>query len=117
MACSLDVDGNGLIEPDKDGVLILRRLLGYTGDALIAGAVGAGACRSSAHDGAGFIDAQQLDVDQSGGLRPINALTDGLILLRTMLGLSDTAVTAGVTSQSWANVRNHLKTSCGMNLL
>ena len=105
-----------MIEPDKDSVLILRRLLGYTGDALIAGAVGAGACRSSADDIAGFIDAQQLDVDQSGGLRPINALTDGVILLRTMLGLPDTTVTAGVTSQSWATVRNYLESSCGMNL-
>ena len=106
-----------MIEPDKDGVLILRRLLGCPGEALIAGAVGAGACRSNADDIAGFIDAQQLDADQSGGLRPINVLTDGVILLRTMLGLTDTAVTAGVTSQSWANVRTYLKTSCGMNLL
>ena len=63
------------------------------------------------------LDAQQLDVDQSGGLRPINALTNGLSLLRTMLGLTDMAATAGITSQSWANVRNYLKGRCGMNLL
>ena len=60
------------------------------------GAMGAGACRNRADDIAGFIDAQQLDVDQSGGLRPINALTDGLSLLRTMLGLTEMAVTAGL---------------------
>ena len=50
-------------------------------------------------------------------MRPINALTNGLSLLRTMLGLTDMAATAGITSQSWANVRNYLKGSCGMNLL
>ena len=46
----LDIDGNGDIEPLKDGVLILRYLFGFRGDALINGAVGANPARSTAAD-------------------------------------------------------------------
>src|SRR6185503_13355324 len=42
----LDIDGNGLAEPLKDGVLILRFLSGFTGDELTDGALGAGATRT-----------------------------------------------------------------------
>ena len=46
----LDIDGNGQIEPLKDGVLILRYLFGFRGDALINGAVGANPARFTAAD-------------------------------------------------------------------
>lgn len=45
---SLDVDGDNLVNPATDGILILRYLLGLRGDALIQGAVAAGAPRSTA---------------------------------------------------------------------
>jgi hypothetical protein len=48
----LDVDGNGLIDAATDGVLLLRALLGFRDDALIASALGAappnGAWRNTA---------------------------------------------------------------------
>ena len=46
----MDIDGNGHIEPLKDGVLILRYLFGFRGDALINGAVGANPARFTAAD-------------------------------------------------------------------
>jgi len=44
----LDIDGNGTPDALTDGLLILRDLFGRTGDALIAGAIGSGATRSTA---------------------------------------------------------------------
>ena len=46
----LDIDGNGQIEPLKDGVLILRYLFGFRGAALINGAVGANPARFTSAD-------------------------------------------------------------------
>jgi hypothetical protein len=40
----LDVDGNGDADPLTDGVLILRRLLDFSGSALIVGAVDDALC-------------------------------------------------------------------------
>ena len=47
---SLDVDGNGVADALTDGLLILRYLFGLRDDALIAGAVGPLATRSTAAD-------------------------------------------------------------------
>jgi streptogramin lyase len=41
----LDIDDNGTVDALTDGVLLIRYLLGLTGDALIHGALGAGANR------------------------------------------------------------------------
>ena len=46
----LDIDNNQQFDPATDGVLIVRYLLGFRGDALITGAVGGGAGRSNAAD-------------------------------------------------------------------
>jgi hypothetical protein len=43
--CSLDVDGDNKIDPLTDGLLLMRAMFGLTGDAVTAGAVGAGAER------------------------------------------------------------------------
>ena len=55
----------------------------------------------------GVIQGCVLDLD---GNNSINALTDGLLLLRAMLGLTDTAVThgaigAGATRTTWAQIQ------------
>ena len=44
----LDVDGNGAYNASTDGLLVARYLLGLRGTALISGAIGAGATRTSA---------------------------------------------------------------------
>ena len=44
----MDVDLNGSVDALSDGLLIIRYLSGVRGEALIAGAIGAGAARTSA---------------------------------------------------------------------
>ena len=61
-----------------------------------------------------------LDVDGNGS---IDALTDGLLLLRAMLGLTGTAVTNGATGSgsptrtTWAQIQPYLNRHCGSNFL
>jgi hypothetical protein len=45
--CSLDVDGNGAIDPLTDGLLLFRAMFGLTGTAATVGATGIGATRAS----------------------------------------------------------------------
>ena len=52
----LDIDGNGEIGALTDGLLILRYLFGFTGDALIRDAVGGGATRSTAEEIKTYLD-------------------------------------------------------------
>jgi hypothetical protein len=44
---SLDVDGNGQVEPIADGLLLMRYMFGLRGNALIFGATGQGATRAT----------------------------------------------------------------------
>ena len=50
-----DIDGNGEVDALTDGLLLLRYLFNLTGDSLVAGAIGAGAERSSAADVEAYI--------------------------------------------------------------
>ncbi|MFO8090569.1 MAG: hypothetical protein R6U13_12070 [Desulfatiglandaceae bacterium] len=43
----LDVDGNGATEPLGDGVMIVRRLFGFSGTTLTSGAIGVGSTRDA----------------------------------------------------------------------
>jgi hypothetical protein len=52
----LDVDGNGIAQGSTDGILIARYLFGFSGDALINGAIGANATRNTAIAIDSFLD-------------------------------------------------------------
>ncbi len=54
----LDIDGNGAAEPLTDGLVLMRYLFGFEGEALIEGAVSADAIRQSAEDIADYIQAR-----------------------------------------------------------
>ena len=61
-----------------------------------------------------------LHVDGIGGAP--NALTDGLILVRAMLGFAGSAVTTGAITgtpprNTWALIQPYLNTNCGTNFL
>jgi uncharacterized delta-60 repeat protein len=45
--CSADIDGDGKVLPTTDGLLLARASLGMSGNAVISGAIGAGALRST----------------------------------------------------------------------
>ena len=115
----------------SDGVVILRRILGMSGAALIASGIEAAptAKRTSDVAIAAWIDAQcgallpinrPLDLDDNG---VVEARTDGLMLLRALLGFTGTAVTQGALGTGtlgrgdWTLIRNHLDSTCNLGLV
>ncbi len=90
----LDIDDNGLVDPLTDGLLVLRRLFGFSGPSLVTGAVGNGCLRCDPASIQSYIDSilALLDIDASGELEP---LTDGLLILRRMFGFSGAALING----------------------
>ena len=118
VGCSLDVNGDGTVTADKDGVLISRYLLGFRGAGLIAN-VPLGAARADAASVETFIGTgAQFDV--FGRPVPVPTATqDSLVLIRLMLGLPDTALLGGITLPSGAlfgsgsAVRANVNARCG----
>jgi hypothetical protein len=91
----IDVDGDGDIAALTDGLLILRSLFGLTGTALTSAAVDLANCtRCTAPEIQAHLASIlfQLDVDEDGDRA---ALTDGLLILRSLFGLTGTALTSG----------------------
>ena len=91
----LDVDGDGNTDALTDGLLVLRAMFGLTGEALTNGAVSADAYYTSSDDILAQISAlgDRLDIDQNGS---VDALTDGLLILRSLFGLTGDVLTSGV---------------------
>ena len=88
-----DSDAATRYRPATDGLLLLRYLFGLRGAALTAGALGVNPLRSAAQIEAHIaVNLAAFDVD---GDTRVLATTDGLMILRRMLGLSGTALTAG----------------------
>ena len=99
----IDVDGNGQYDALTDGLLVLRSMFGLDGSALISGTVASNATFTSATD----IEAQiqnlgiLVDIDGNG---QIDALTDGLLMLRYLFGLEGDVLIAGVVAQNATRV-------------
>lgn len=93
----LDIDASGAstrYDPATDAVMVLRYLLGFSVDAIAAGATGATATRSAAQIGTHLTTIQTLlDIDGDGTPR---APTDGLLIVRYLLGLRGSALVAGI---------------------
>ena len=91
---SLDIDGDGEAKALTDGLLVIRRLFGFSGTSLAAGAVSGSAVYATPEEIAERIDAfsEGLDVDGDGQTK---ALTDGLLIIRRLFGFSGDSLTAG----------------------
>ena len=91
---SFDVDESLDAEPLTDGLLVIRHLFGFSGDALISGAVSGDAGRGASGAIAGYLaDAGvELDIDGDGESKP---LTDGLLLIRYLFGFSGDSLISG----------------------
>ena len=91
---SFDVDESLQAQPLTDGLLVIRHLFGFSGDALTSGAVSGEAGRDSSEAIAGYLtDADsQLDIDGDGESKP---LTDGLLLIRYLFGFSGDSLISG----------------------
>ncbi len=93
----LDIDGSTpgtKYNAATDGLLLLRYLLGFRGSALTGGATGATATRNAAQIATHIENfSRLLDVD---GDNSTKATTDGVLILRYMLGMPLAAVVNGV---------------------
>jgi hypothetical protein len=91
---SFDVDENREAKALTDGLLVIRHLFGFTGDALASGAVASDAERTLASDISSLLsDADsELDIDGNGESK---ALSDGLLLIRYLFGFAGDALIAG----------------------
>jgi Zn-dependent metalloprotease len=89
-----DFDQNGVVDALTDGLMLLRYTFGVRGDALIAGAIGGGSDLSVYQVEANLADSltDLSDIDGNGS---VDALTDGLILLRYLFGLRGDSLISG----------------------
>ncbi|MEL0131705.1 MAG: thrombospondin type 3 repeat-containing protein, partial [Betaproteobacteria bacterium] len=94
VSATLDVDGDGKAKALTDGLLIIRRLFGFSGVSLISGAVGSDATFTDPAEIAdrieGFKEAYDIDLDGN-----TKALTDGLLIIRRLFGFSGESLVAG----------------------
>ena len=114
--CLVDADANGSVSAITDGVLALRWMLGMTGTAATQGALGAAPNRIDATQIRNHLNAQRMDIDGDGS---VDAATDGVLLLRALLGMSgnaliNNAVSPCATRVTWTDIRAHLVGSCGL---
>ena len=94
-AGSLDIDGNGQYDALTDGLLLLRVMFGLNEGALISGAVASDAAYTSSSEIVSRIEmlGDLVDIDGNGR---VDALTDGLIILRYLFGLRGDVLINGV---------------------
>lgn len=114
--CVLDIDGDQTISATSDGLMLLRAMLGLTGDAVTAGATVPNVnARKTWQQIEPYVHLAALDLDGSGDT---SAATDGVLLLRAMFGFTGSAVTQGVVAdggRTWNDIRAYLNTYCGGN--
>lgn len=111
---NFDIDGDGEVSALTDGILVIRFLAGFTGEALISGAVASeGATRNTAEEIESYLESAQtmLDVDGNG---TDSALTDGILAIRSFAGftgeaLINGAVGEGATRSEAKAILNHIQ--------
>ena len=124
LPCNLDVNGtgNGVRNGVADGLMILRAMQGNRGAAVANAASGTTSAATTTYDRAeknarDLVSTKVVDIDGDG---TVNPAVDGVILLRAMLGLKGTAITAGLTIPGVRSdpnaIRTYLNTSCAAAL-
>lgn len=91
---NIDKSTDPVYDPLTDGLLVLRYMFGQRDEALTAGALSATALRNDPVAIATHLDsmASSLDIDDN---RSIDALTDGILVLRYMFGIRGAALIGG----------------------
>jgi beta-glucanase (GH16 family) len=98
MPATWDFDSNGTADALTDGLLMLRHTFGLVGEALTGGAIASDSTMSSAEVENALSSAMMIaDIDDDGS---VDALTDGLLLLRHLFGLREEALISGAVSTS-----------------
>jgi len=112
--CDLDVTGEGVLNPATNGLLMLRRLLGLSGQPLVEGL---GSLNYSAAELQQFADNRKY----AGLESQPTALVTGQIVLRLMQSVADnqllvgTTLPASATLTTAAAVRADVNAKCGAN--
>ncbi|MDA8646149.1 M60 family metallopeptidase [Porticoccaceae bacterium] len=111
---NIDIDGNQKLHALTDGLLILRSMFGFTGSSLTEGAVANDAVYRNPEDIQVRISGlgNRLDIDNNGN---VDALTDGLIILRYLFGLRgdvliERVIASDANRVTVADVEAHLET-------
>ena len=95
---SFDIDESSEAKALTDGLLVIRHLFGFTGDALATGAISTDATRDRAEDISELLAGadSELDIDGNGESK---ALSDGLLLIRYLFGFTGDALTVGAIGE------------------
>jgi len=109
---TFDVDRDGKVQALSDALLIVRNMFEFSGDALIAQAIASGAVNNTLTSISARLAQLDpaLDVDRNGS---VDALTDGLLILRYLFGfrgdvLVDDAIGAGATRATATQIETYL---------
>lgn len=92
---SFDVDENLEAKALTDGLLVIRHLFGFSGDALTSDGVVAGGAKRKTYEAISKYLTEgdlELDIDGNGKAEP---LTDGMLLIRYLYGFSGESLTKG----------------------
>lgn len=94
LSSPLNVSDRATVAATVDGTIIARYLSGIGGAALVQGVDATGSLRTDAEQMATYLDTIRplLDIDGNGEFNP---LTDGLLLIRYLLGQRDAALITG----------------------
>ena len=98
---SFDIDLDEKLEADAltDGLLVIRYLFGFSGDALISGATSNDATRQDATEITSYLNDAEPELDIDGDNKS-DALTDGLLLIRYLFGFSGDALISGAVGEN-----------------
>jgi poly(3-hydroxybutyrate) depolymerase len=98
---TIDIDGNNKFDALTDGLLLLRSMFGISGDSLIQGVIADDATFVTASDIQERIQSlgSELDIDNNGS---VDALTDGLLILRYLFELRGQTLLNGVVANNAA---------------
>lgn len=98
LAATWDFDGNGEVDALTDGLLLLRYTFSLRDEALTRNVIAADSPLTSSEVESEIVNAMVIaDIDKSGD---VDALTDGLLLLRYLFGLQGEALVQSVTAYS-----------------
>ena len=91
VASTFDIDANGQVDALTDGLLAIRYMFGLRDAPLTANATGPGVARNATQMSQFLSNNAAFDIDGNG---QVDALTDGLLLLRYLFGLRNAQLTA-----------------------
>ncbi|MDA8936027.1 hypothetical protein N9H25_02275 [Porticoccaceae bacterium] len=116
-AGSLDIDGNGQYDALTDGLLLLRGMFLLSGDSLISDAVASDAVYKTSGEVASRIDmlGDLVDIDGNGS---VDALTDGLVILRYLFNLrGDVLINDVIASDATVKTAEDVEASISILIL